>query len=849
MRATKRVVLLGVLVMVGFGCGDDPPTPGVDGAGGGEPVGGADGTGGTGGAVARDGCPDPGRVTVRRLNRTQYDNSVRDLLGDESKPARAFPEDDLGYGFDSIGDVLSVSGLHLENYEAAATRLIEAAMPVRSASIEQVFEAEELGADVGAVHQLDFWNLWSEGEIVAQVTLPADGEYTLRVRAYGQQAGDALPILVMSFDQQEVQRFDVAATAEAPQWYTHRVQTTGGVHTFSVAFINDFFDPDAETPAERDRNLFIDVLAVEGPQGGADGMVEHFFEAEEVGSEVGAEQGDYWNLWSNGSIEVDFELPTAGDYEVRVRAYGQRAGPDLPQMAIAFDDESTVIEVEAERGGAMWFPMPVTTTAGLHVVSVSFVNDYYMPDAEDPADRDRNLFVDAIVIDGPHGGVDLPDPGGGGARSPLFVCEPEGPADLACAGQVVRSFARRAWRRPVEEDEVVRLLTLVQLALDEGDSLEIGLQLALRAVLLSPHFLYRIELDPDPNSLDAHRLTDHELATRLSYFLWNSMPDEALFAQADAGTLRDADILTAEVRRMLADAKANAFVESFAGQWLYIRAMADAAPDYNYFPDFDEMLRAAMTIEAQLFFQRLLSTNRPLPELLEAEVTFINPRLADHYGFDYGLGREVEGLPAGFREFDLAGTGRSGLLTLGSTLTVTSFPTRTSPVKRGKWVLEQLMCNGPPPPPPGVEAELAGVDQDLPLRERLAAHRADPSCAGCHNLMDPIGLGLESFDAIGLYRTMEAGQPVDASGELPGGVAFNGADELAAILRDDPRFSRCFLEKLVTYGVGRQPNHRDACGMDAATTKMAADDWRMEDTIVHLANSPLFTTRRGEESE
>ncbi len=875
MSLITRVLMAAAWVVAAYGCGDDPP-PTIEGGDGGSGSGMGGEVAGAGGAMSAmggamsamggemsamggemgaggeemaplpDGCRDPGRVTVRRLNRAEYDNTVRDLLQDETRPARGFPEDDLGYGFDNIGDVLSVSTLHIENYEASATQLIEAAMPTRSGAIEQVFEAEDLGSDVGGVFQLDYWNLWSEGEITATVNLPADGEYVLRVRAFGRQAGDELPILVMTFDQAEVQRFDVEATVDEPAWYTHRVNASAGEHTFSVAFINDFFDADAEDPSRRDRNLYIDVLAVDGPQGAAGGTIEHTFEAEEVGSEVGGASGDFWNLWSNGTIEVDFQLPVAGDYEVRVRAYGQRAGPDLPRMAVVFDNQpAVVIDVEAERASVAWHPVTVTAEPGLHVVRVSFLNDYYMPDAADPADRDRNLLVDAIIIDGPHGNVMVPEEDA--PRSPLFVCEPEGPNDLVCAGAVVESFARRAWRRPVEAEEVDRLLTLVQLALDEGDTLDVGIQLALRAVLLSPHFIYRVELDPDPNSLVPHRLTDHELASRLSYLIWSSMPDEALFAEADAGRLHDEAALSAQVRRMLADAKADAFVENFAGQWLYIRAMTDVAPDYNYFPDFDEILRAAMTIEAQLFFRHLLSNNRPLTELMESEVTFINPRLAEHYGVDYAQGREVEGLPAGFREFDLEDMGRSGFLTMGGTLTVTSFPTRTSPVKRGKWVLEQLMCDGPPPPPPGVEAELSDVDQELSLRERLAAHREDPSCASCHNLMDPIGLGLENFDGIGTYREMEAGQPVDASGQLPDGRNFNGANELAEILGNDPRFTGCFQEKVVVYGVGRKPNIRDACSMGVLEEKLAADGWQLQDALVHLANSPIFSMRRGEE--
>jgi len=679
-------------------------------AGGAGGVGGAGGAGGEGGEGGAGGegpaCADPGRVTLRRLSRYEYDNALRDLVGEPGRlGAGVLPDDDIGYGFDNIADVLTISPLHVEGWEAAGRTAVENTLAVAVPPTLTTFEAEALFSEVGAASG-DIWNLWSNGELAAEVTLPADGEYVLRVSAFGGQAGPDPVRIALLLDGQVQGQFDVPNTSANP-----------------------------------------------------------------------------------------------GVFEVRF-----------------------------------------ATTAGFHSIAVAFLNDYYMPEDPDPNQRDRNLLVDYLELEGPFGAAII-DPA---RRARVMVCELAGVDDTECARQVVAAFARRAWRRPVAAEELDRLMGLVELALDEGDTVETGIQLAFQAVLLSPHFLFKVEVDPDPTSLAPHRLTEHELATRLSFFLWGSVPDEALMAAADAGTLSDPEQLAAQVERMLGDERSVALVENFAEQWLLLRALDAADPEYSLFPDFDDPLRQAMATETRLFFSKALAENRPLPTLLDAENTFVNERLAAHYGMEIGEAPAVAEAP-GFFEVPLAGTERSGLLTLGGLLTVTSYRTRTSPVRRGKWVLEQLMCSGPPPPPPDVETDLGNVDQDLPLRERLAQHREDPRCAGCHDQMDPIGLGLESFDAVGHFRTMDGPHAVDDSGSLPGGIEFRGARELAQILKEDRRFARCYTQKLFTYALGRGMEAQDRCHLEGIYADFAARGHGLKDLVHLLVQAPEFTHRRGEE--
>lgn len=423
-----------------------------------------------------------------------------------------------------------------------------------------------------------------------------------------------------------------------------------------------------------------------------------------------------------------------------------------------------------------------------------------------------------------------------GIRDSIVFCDP---SLASCRSDVFRELASRAWRRPASEEEVTRLQNLFDVALNEGEGVEEGLELAMRGILLSPHFIYRPELDDDPLSVQPRLLNDYELASRLSYFLWSSMPDQTLFEAAADGSLRDVTELGAQVDRMLSDPKAQALVDNFAGQWLRIRSLEDHVPDYASFPEWDGALRDAMGQEAKLFFSEFLRGNVSMDELLLTDFTFLNDRLAEHYGLPFDLGSQLE-------RVDLdANDPRFGLLTLGSLLTVTSTPIRTSPVKRGVWILEQLLCSEPPPPPPGVEGLPAGDMSSGSLRDRLELHRADPTCASCHNLMDPLGLGLENYDAIGSFRTEDDGFPVDASGQLIDGQGFTNAREMAALIQEDQRFEHCIVEKLFTYALGRPVASTEQPFIEAIAEEFAQSGSELPELIKLIVTSEPFRTRRG----
>ena len=411
--------------------------------------------------------------------------------------------------------------------------------------------------------------------------------------------------------------------------------------------------------------------------------------------------------------------------------------------------------------------------------------------------------------------------------------------DSICVSTIISTLAERAWRRPVDPDEVAPIVGLI----GQGGSPEEGLSLALQAVLLSPHFLYRVEIDPDPTSSTPHPVSPYELASRLSYLLWSSMPDDALFEAAAMGALETDEQILAQLERMLADAKSEGFVSHFAGQWLNLRRVEQVSPDYDTFPQFDAELSTAMRTESETFFRAILDTDVPLSELLTAPFTFVNARLAEHYGIDGQFGEQ-------FQQVSTAGTPRAGLLTQGSFLALTSNPTRTSPVKRGKWVLDQLLCEGPPPPPPGVETDLEAVgDGELTTRERLELHRVQPSCAGCHRMMDPIGLSFENFDAVGTFRTEDSGGAIDASGMLPVGqetVAFQGPAELAQIISEDPRLVSCAVKKLVTYGVGRKIAKSETPLIESIVREAESRGNSLRDILSAVVTSAAFKMRRAE---
>ena len=429
-------------------------------------------------------------------------------------------------------------------------------------------------------------------------------------------------------------------------------------------------------------------------------------------------------------------------------------------------------------------------------------------------------------------------------RAAIMTCDLA--QEDACARQILQEFAYRAWRRPVADAELDRLLAVVGVAKANGDSAEVGLGLALRAILLSPHFVFRVELDPDPTSLAPHALSGYELASRLSYFLWSSTPDSALLASAESGALGDPSTLKEQAARLLADERARAIVDNFAGQWLHLRAVDTLEPDHTLFPSVDAPLLRAMRAETELLFRDIAFQANPLMQLLTANYSYLNDRLAAHYGLPAVGSTELT-------RVDLSGNAqRGGFLTQASFLTLTSHVNRTSPVLRGKWVLDELLCATVPPPPPDVN--LAGVsmakEQGLTQRQALEVHRADPNCNSCHQLMDPIGLGLENFDAVGVYREMDAGKPIDANGQLPSGEAFVGAKELAARIAVKPEFARCAAHKLYSYALGRPPvataGHLDGPTLDALARGLTTNDFSFAQLVEQIVTSPTFTSRRGE---
>jgi hypothetical protein len=430
-------------------------------------------------------------------------------------------------------------------------------------------------------------------------------------------------------------------------------------------------------------------------------------------------------------------------------------------------------------------------------------------------------------------------------RAALITCDVAAQGD-ACLRQILKGFAYRAWRRPVLDSELDRLLAVVNVARNNGDNVETGLGLALRAVLLSPHFTFRVELDPDPTSLAPHPLNAYELASRLSYFLWSSAPDAQLLASAENGSLTNPQVIREHTARLLNDARARSIIDNFAGQWLHLRAVDTLQPDATLFPNVDSALLSAMRSETELLFRDIAFQGAPLVELLTANYSYMNARLATHYGLPSVGGTELI-------RVELNGNlQRGGLLTQASFLTLSSHVNRTSPVVRGKWILDELLCQSPPPPPPNVN--LAGIamakDQGLTQRQALAAHRADPTCNSCHALMDPIGLGLENYDAIGQYRDTDGGKPIDAAGQLPSGEAFSGAKELGARIAAKPEFLRCAAQKLYTYALGRAPasaaEHLDGPTLDALVDALSQSNFSFAELINRIVTSPTFTSRRGE---
>ena len=577
---------------------------------------------------------------------------------------------------------------------------------------------------------------------------------------------------------------------------------------------------------------------------------------------------------TRGGTTVRYTFPVDARYELRVelgkswnsnRVGGLRRPHDVVITLDGEPVEVLAVRPQPRRGrgqGLQYQPVDrpadadlavrIPVTAGPHVVGAAFVD-------RDPGlvERHRQPFlkvhitvggdqrtqpnVYSITITGP---FDAAGAGDTPSRRRIFTCRPADAtprAEAACAAEILSTLARRAYRRPVTEADVAVLVRFFEEGRAGGD-FDAGIEMALQRLLVSPEFLLRVERDPEGHDTDRpYLVSDLELASRLSFFLWSSLPDDSLVEAAAAGTLRDPGVLESHVRRMLADPRAESLVTNFAAQWLYLRNLTAVSPDFIVFPDFDETLRRTLRRETELFFESIVREDRGALDLLTADYTFVNERLAKHYGIPGIYGSH-------FRRISLPPESpRGGLLGHGSILAVTGYATRTSPVVRGKWVLENLLGTPPPPPPPNVPPlSEEKSDAVLSMRERMVEHRRNPVCAACHALMDPVGLSLENFDAIGRWRTLTDGfVPIDASGALPDGTTFDGVAglRLALVNRAD-QFVRTLTERLLTYALGRAVEHYDQPAVRAIERQAARDDYRFSSLVLGIVNSTPFQMRR-----
>jgi hypothetical protein len=564
-------------------------------------------------------------------------------------------------------------------------------------------------------------------------------------------------------------------------------------------------------------------------------------------------------LGTRGGVLIPYAFPQDGEYEIRIRLMRDRDEhveglTKSHELEVLLDREPLkrfTVHPPKDEGDHATADAHLTArlfvTAGPHHLGVTFLKEptSLLATARQPYVAHFNMnrhpritpAIYQVSITGPYEAK-------GARRTPsrrrILVCYPaSAEEDEECAGRILATLIRRAYRRPVNDDDLENPLELFRVARKHA-GFEAGIEAALAAVLVSPHFLFRVERDPpDIAPQTAYRISDLELASRLSFFLWSSIPDDELLDLAAGGTLSQPAVLAREVRRMLADDRAHAIVTNFAGQWLHLRNLDATTPDARLFPDFDDNLRQAMRQETELFFECVVREDRSVLDLIQANYTFLNERLAKHYGIPHIYGSR-------FRRVALDGTSqRGGLLRQGSILTVTSYATRTSPVIRGHWILKNLVGMAPPPPPPNVPVLTENtVSARLPIRERHAQHRADPACASCHDRMDPVGFALENFDAVGRWREVEDGRPVDAAGGFPDGSEFMGAKGLEQALLAHPElFVGTMVERLLTFALGRGAEHYDAPAIRRIVRDAAADDYRFSSLILGIAESTPFQMR------
>ena len=548
-------------------------------------------------------------------------------------------------------------------------------------------------------------------------------------------------------------------------------------------------------------------------------------------------EGKVFGLYREGEAVTTFAFPQSTEYTFLIRAFGEQAGPEPPKMALRVDGrELKVFDVKASERGSR-YEVRVPIEAGSRKIAIAYLNNFNVEGV-----GDRNLFFEWLEIHGPPVAPDIKLPE---SHTRLIPRLPEPGHEREVAREILAKFASRAYRRPATDAEVGRLVGFVDAAMKENAGFLEGMQVAIQAALCSPRFLFRWELDPEwMKPGDVRDLSDYEVASRLSYFLWSSMPDEELLGLAERGELRKDGNVGKQAARMLQDWKAHALVENFAGQWLQIRNMYDVAIDPDTFPRWDDTLKPAMEQETRRFFEAIMKENRPVTELLDADFTFLNEKLARFYGIDGVKGEE-------FQRVTLpAGSTRGGVLTQGSVLLATSTPTRTSPVIRGKWILEQILGTPPPPPPPDVPPlnEQPATNQSGSLRQRLEEHRSSPECANCHAQMDPLGFALENFDATGAWRDKDGKFPIDPSGKMRGeeGKTFSGARELKALLKDNKKFVRCLTEKMMTYALGRGLEYFDKCAVTEIAGDMPKAENRFGALVTAIVTSEPFLKRKHE---
>lgn len=778
--------------------------------------------------------PDPGQITRRRLNRAEYNNTIRDLLYLDSRPADAFPPDDSGYGFDTIGDVLSISPMLMEKYVRAAFELAEAATTLQeSETLEFKIDGKRFYNHQSKSGEEGFSRHFSSESSAAFYLKPTTpGTYQLELHAAASQAGPEPAKMNVRLGKQDLGTFNITTEdrGEDTQWQIIRLEVPlSGDTELIVAFTNDFYDKSIQA----DRNLTLRRAVLTKPASLQSPKPTRFLswllDGKPVGtpsmsltgedlvliSGDGAPDTGSLLLASSGTARHPLKITNPGRYRLSIKAGAQQAGTDPAKFDAKWNGQTlATFDVTAKNQQPQWFHHEFNAPAADAPLELSFLNDFY----DEATKQDRNLWLHQVRIEGPLNHPSL---------------------DPTSIPALTTRMATRLFRRPLAPEETQRWTQLATAALSNGESPLGTLRVLLEGLLVSPGFLYHPTPNPiGPDLHGSHLIDEFTLASRLSYFLWSAPPDEKLLQLAAKSELRSN--LPATIDRMLSDWRSEALTKNFTGQWLQLRDLENLNPDYSRFKDFYKV-QSDLRRETETFFANLIKENLPVLDLLNADYTFANERLAKYYNLPGIKGEKLQ-------KVALQGTPRGGILTHGSVLAITSTPTRTSPVKRGKFLLENILGTPPPPAPEGVPPidEGKGRQQKLTLREQLAAHREKASCAGCHAFLDPVGFAFENFDPVGRFRTEDNGKPIDASGHLVRGQAFQNLTDLRAILTRDMAqpFVRNLADNLLIYALGRGTTYSDRPALDEITRRTEADSWRTRTLILALTESAPFQRMR-----